>query len=145
MLGSNIDENGGDTPWPQSGEIDIIEMYGSKDDGAVEANMHYAGGSGAHANMGAVTFKLDRGKFADSFHVFELEWDEESLQWFVDGQRFAATSIGGAEFSEFHEKFFILLNVAVGGRHAGRPDESTTFPQTMYVDWVRVYQRPDQG
>ncbi len=145
MLGSNIDENGGDTPWPQSGEIDILEMYGSKDDGAVEANMHYADESGAHANMGAVRFELDEGKFADSFHVFELEWDKDSLQWFVDGQRFAAASIEGPEFSEFHEKFFILLNVAVGGEHAGRPDDSTTFPQTMYVDWVRVYQRPERS
>ena len=144
MLGSNIDENGGDTPWPQSGEIDILELYGSKDDGAIEANMHYADESGAHANMGAVRFKLDNGKFADGFHVFELEWDAESLRWFVDGQRFAATSIDGPEFSEFHKKFFVLLNIAVGGRHSGRPDDSTTFPQTMYVDWVRVYQRPDR-
>jgi beta-glucanase (GH16 family) len=139
MLGANIEENGGDTPWPQSGEIDILEMYGSKDDGVIEANMHYAGKTGKHANMGAVATRLPEGKFAENFHVFELEWDADSLQWFVDGKRFASTSITGSEFSEFHEKFFILLNIAVGGPSAGPVDDTTRFPQTMYVDWVRVY------
>ena len=139
MLGANIDENGGDTPWPQSGEIDILELYGSRDNGVIEANIHYADRSGRHASMGAVGVKLTEGWFADNFHVFELEWDADSLQWFVDGKRFASTRISGREFSEFHEKFFILLNIAVGSRGAGRPDDSTRFPQTMYVDWVRVY------
>ncbi len=141
MLGANIDEHGGDTPWPQSGEIDILELYGSNDDGAIEANIHYADSSGQHANMGAVGTRLSERRFADSFHVFELEWDAHSLQWFVDGKRFAATSISGSEFAAFHKKFFILLNIAVGGTHAGRPDDSTNFPQYMYVDWVRVYKR----
>ena len=141
MLGSNVDENGGDTPWPRSGEIDILEMYGSKDNAVVEANMHYEPDGAGYANMGAVSFRLEEGWFADNFHVFELEWDTESLRWFVDGHQFAAMSIAGDEFSEFHEKFFVLLNVAVGGRAAAPPDESTHFPQTMYVDWVRVYQR----
>ena len=140
MLGSNIDENGGDTPWPQSGEIDILEMYGSKDNAAVEANIHYAGKTGRHSTMGAVGTRLEQGVFADNFHVFEIEWDAERIEWFVDGERFASTPISSQEFSEFHKPFFILLNVAVGGRSAGPADDSTEFPQTMYVDWVRVYQ-----
>jgi beta-glucanase (GH16 family) len=143
MLGANIDENGGDTPWPQSGEIDILEFYGSKNDAAVEANIHYAGASGSHANMGAVRYELPEGRFADAFHVFELEWNAETLTWFVDGERFASISIAGEEFAEFHKAFFILLNIAIGGRAAGRPDDSTDFPVHMYVDWVRVYQKTD--
>ena len=119
MLGANIDENGGDTPWPQSGEIDILEFYGSKNDAAVEANIHYAGASGSHANMGAVRYELPEGRFADAFHVFELEWNAETLTWFVDGERFASISIAGEEFAEFHKAFFILLNIAIGGRAAG--------------------------
>ena len=141
MLGSNIDENGGDTPWPAAGEIDILEMYGSRDNAVVEANMHYESENGRHVDMGAAGIRLEEGWFADNFHVFELEWDDESLRWFVDGRQFAATSIAGSEFSEFHREFFVLLNVAVGGRSAGPVDETTPFPQTMYVDWVRVYQR----
>jgi len=141
MLGANINENGGDTPWPQSGEIDIFELYGSKDDAAIEANIHYADSSGSHANMGARTFRLEEGRFADRFHVFEIEWDGVRIAWFVDGQEFASTSIASDELSEFHKEFFILLNIAVGGTYAGRPDATTTFPQTMYIDWVRVYRK----
>jgi beta-glucanase (GH16 family) len=141
MLGANIDENGGDTPWPQSGEIDILELYGSKNDGAIEANIHYADASDKHAMMGAVTYTLDDGKFADDFHIFELQWDEQYLRWFVDGKEFASTSIASKERTEFHKDFFLLLNIAVGGTYAGRPDNSTVFPQRMYVDWIRVYKK----
>lgn len=140
MLGANIDENGGDTPWPQSGEIDILELYGSKNDAVVEANIHYADASGSHASMGAVAFELEQGRFADAFHVFELGWNADRIAWSVDGEEFASTPISSGELSEFHEEFFILLNIAVGGAHAGRPDASTEFPQHMVIDWIRVYQ-----
>lgn len=143
MLGSNINENGGDTPWPQCGEIDILELYGSKDDGVVEANIHYADKTDSHTMMGAESFKLADGRFADDFHVFELEWSEERVAWSVDGKEYASMPINTEELSEFHKDFFLLLNIAVGGTHAGRPNETTTFPQYMYVDWVRVYQKTE--
>ncbi|MBL7471199.1 glycoside hydrolase family 16 protein [Robertkochia sediminum] len=141
MLGANINEIGGDTPWPQSGEIDILELYGSKDDAVVEANIHYADTYDQHAMMGAIAYTLKEGKFADDFHVFELEWNSEKLTWMVDGEAYASAPITGDEFTEFHKEFYILLNLAVGGTYAGRPDETTSFPQHMYVDWVRVYQQ----
>ena len=143
MLGTNINENGGDTPWPQSGEIDIFELYGSKNDSVVEANIHYADESGSHANMESVSFKLEEGKFADAFHIFELEWDAKRVAWLVDGVEFVSMPITADEMSEFHKEFFILLNVAVGGEWAGRPDASSVFPQYMYVDWVRVYKKKE--
>jgi beta-glucanase (GH16 family) len=143
MLGANIDENGGDTPWPLCGEIDILELYGSKNDAVVEANIHYADASGRHAMMGSESFELDRGIFADDFHLFELEWTPKTISWSVDGKTYASTSIASEEFSEFHKEFFLLLNIAVGGSFAGRPDSSSVFPQKMYVDWIRVYQKPE--
>jgi len=141
MLGANINEIGGDTPWPQSGEIDIIEFYGSKDNAVVEANLHYADSSESHAMTGAVPYKLEQGIFADSFHIFELEWNDRMISWYVDGQQFSSDSITSEELSEFHKEFYILLNLAVGGTYAGRPDTTTQFPQHMYIDWVRVYQK----
>ncbi len=143
MLGANIDENGGDTPWPQSGEIDILELYGSKDDAVIEANAHFADASGSHAMMGAAAYKLEQGKFADAFHIFELEWDSNRIAWFVDGEQFASMPISSDELSEFHKEFFIVLNTAVGGAHAGRPDANSGFPQYMYIDWVRVYKNKE--
>jgi beta-glucanase (GH16 family) len=145
MLGANIDENGGDTPWSQSGEIDILELYGSKDDAVIEANAHFADASGSHAMMGAAAFKLKQGKFADAFHIFELEWYANSISWFVDGEQFASMPISSDELSEFHKDFFILLNIAVGGTHAGRPDDKSMFPQYMYIDWVRVYKKRNKN
>lgn len=144
MLGANINENGGDTPWPQCGEIDILELYGSKDDSVVEGNIHYANAKDSHSMLGAISYKLKEGKFADDFHVFELDWNEQRMAWLVDGYEYASTQITSDELTEFHEEFFILLNIAVGGAHAGRPDATTTFPQYMYVDWVRVYQHNDE-
>jgi beta-glucanase (GH16 family) len=141
MLGNNIDENGGDTPWPMCGEIDIFELYGSKDDAAIEANLHYADSKGEHNQMGAATFKLENGTFADDFHIFELVWDNTEITWLVDGNAYATAKIPEPELSEFHKEFFILLNIAVGGTYAGRPDESTQFPQYMYIDWIRVYKK----
>lgn len=141
MLGANCIENGGDTPWPQCGEIDIMELYGSKSDAVVEANLHSADVHGAHQQIGAVPFLLESGKFADRFHVFEMEWDERRITWKVDGKEYVGTDISTEDDREFHQPFFILFNLAVGGTHAGRPDATTRFPQSMCVDWVRVYQR----
>ena len=141
MLGANINENGGDTPWPQCGEIDILELYGSKDDAIVEANLHYADESNSHTMMGAVSYKLDKGSFSDDFHVFGIEWDKNTILWLVDGQVYASAPITSEDRTEFHKEFFILLNLAVGGTYAGRPDTTTPFPQKMYIDWVRVYQK----
>ncbi len=141
MLGKNIDENGGDTPWPKSGEIDILELYGSKDNANIEANFHYADENGNHAMLGQQHFKLDSGTFADDFHIFDLEWNAQKISWSVNGIPYAEADIQDEIYSEFHEEFFLLLNIAVGGEWAGRPDETTIFPQYMYVDWVRVYQK----
>lgn len=143
MLGANIDEIGGDTPWPQSGEIDILELYGSKNDSVVEANIHYADESDKHASMGAASYKLEDGRFADAFHIFELDWDANGFSWSVDGVEYASTNITAEELSEFHKEFYILLNIAVGNKHAGRPDSESVFPQFMNVDWIRVYQKEE--
>ena len=73
MLGSNIDENGGDTSWPTTGEIDILELWGSVDASLVEANVHYADAKGKHTQMGAKGYHLPKRSFSDSFHEFEVE------------------------------------------------------------------------
>ena len=141
MLGANIDENGGDTPWPQTGEIDIMEFYGSKNNARIEANIHYANDENKHEAMGAKGIDLEEGIFAHNFHVFEMEWDDEKIVWYLDGKEYARQSLAEQKYSEFHQPFFILLNIAVGGAWAEYPDESSIFPQYMYIDWVRVYQK----
>jgi len=49
-------------------------------------------------------------------------------------------NISGPELTEFHQNFFFIVNVAVGGNWPGAPDATTSFPQRMFVDYIRVFQ-----
>ena len=147
MMGDNIDEVGGDTKWPFCGEIDIMEIYGSKNDSILESNIHFwnetLADTGKHDQMHAKSIKSEDGTFADAFHVFEIEWDSNMVIWKLDSEEYARFSITEDYLTEFHKEFYILLNLAIGGEHSGLPDESTVFPQYMYVDWVRVYTKKE--
>ena len=136
-LGEDIIEIGGSTPWPHCGEIDILEFYGSRDNSVVDCNLHYD--KSGHTQMGVEQFKLEEEIFADKFHVFEIEWDEKQITWSVDGKAYHTESIEDPSMNAFHGNHYILLNVAIGG-YAGAADDTTPFPQQMFVDWVRVYQ-----
>ncbi|WP_397446632.1 family 16 glycosylhydrolase [Polaribacter sp. R77954] len=141
MLGSNIDENGGDTLWPFTGEIDILELWGSDSASIVEANVHYADASGKHTQMGAEGYHLKNGSFSEDFHEFEFEWTSEKMIWSVNGKSYHTLDITDKKYYAFHKDFFLLLNIAVGGEIAGYPDETTPLPQKMIVDFIRVYQK----
>lgn len=122
--------------WPMSGEIDIMECLGH-DPWTVYGTIHFGQSVAAHQQMGG-KYTRTGDSYAADFHVFAVEWDATSFQWFVDGIKyFSATKA-----SPFDKRFHLLLNVAVGGNWPGSPDEFTVFPQSMQVDYVRVYQRP---
>lgn len=134
MLGDDFPTAG----WPQCGEIDIME-YRGQEPGVVIGTVHGPGYSGGAGVTGRYT--LPGARFDTDFHVFSIEWDSAAIKWFVDGEHYHTVrpaDTGGDEWV-FDHPFFILLNVAVGGHFVGPPDASTTFPQSMLVDWVRVY------
>lgn len=139
MLGANIDTE----PWPASGEIDIMEMVGGdeegKGDNITHGTAHWADANGQRAMYGNST-TLEDGIFADEFHVFSIVWDENTITWYLDDVQFNEIDTTPADLSEFQKEFFLIFNVAVGGDWPGSPDESTTFPQSMIVDYVRVFQ-----
>lgn len=137
MLGANIDSTG----WPACGEIDIMEHIGSEP-ATVHGTLHgpgYSGGggiSGDHALTGAA--------LSDDFHVFAIEWEENRIRWFIDGQAYftiTPANLPNGSNWVFNQPQFLILNVAVGGNWPGNPDGSTVFPQRMTVDYVRVYTR----
>lgn len=138
MLGANID----DKKWPFSGEIDIMELVGGGPgkDNTVYGTIHYDN-DGTYAHI-TKPYALSKGDFSDKFHVFSLIWDETKITWLVDDVAFYTQDITSPAMNEFHEPFFLLLNVAVGGRWPGSPDSVTSFPQKMMVDYVRVFQKP---
>jgi beta-glucanase (GH16 family) len=87
---------------------------------------------------------LPRGAWHEGFHVFAAEWSPRSIAFFVDGAeyaRFGPVNVPAGGRWVFDHPFFVLLNVAIGGNWPGSPDSSTRFPQTMLVDYVRLYQR----
>jgi beta-glucanase (GH16 family) len=135
MLGANI----GNVGWPQCGEIDIMEFRGQNERECTVA-LHGPGYSGGNP-LGAVA--PSDTPLPDDFHVFAVEWAPERIQWFVDDRQvFEATpaDIPPGTRWVYDHPFFIILNVAVGGRFLGNPDATTQFPQQMRVDYVRVWE-----
>jgi len=138
MLGDNI----GTAGWPNCGEVDIMENIG-REPATVHGTFHGPGYSGA--NGISASYSLTNGKkFADDFHTYAVEWEPNVVRFYVDGllykTRTPADLPPGTTWV-FDHPFFIILNVAVGGFWPGNPDGTTVFPQTMQVDYVRVYQR----
>jgi uncharacterized protein (TIGR03437 family) len=137
MLGDSIQRLG----WPASGEIDIAESLGSEP-AHVFAGLHGPGYSGKD-NIEA-SYALRSGVFADDFHIFAVEWDLRVMRWYVDGELYRvitpADLPAGARWV-FDQPFHLILSLAVGGTWPGSPDASTSFPQKLLVDYVRVYQR----
>ncbi|MGK7312819.1 MAG: glycoside hydrolase family 16 protein [Candidatus Longimicrobiales bacterium M2_2A_002] len=127
--------------WAASGEIDIMELVGHQP-ARVHGTLHYGGEAPANEHSGD-WYQLDSGTFADDFHVFALEWEEGEIRWYVDGERYQTQtdwySTGGPYPAPFDQRFHLVMNVAVGGNWPGSPDLTTPFPQSMEVDWVRVY------
>lgn len=145
MLGQNFSTVG----WPRSGEIDIMELVGGGPsttgrNNKVHGTLHWWNDS---SNSNACTceqgpgYTLSSGTFADEFHVFSIVWDETNIRWYVDNTLFQTINITPANLSEFHEPFFFIFNVAVGGIWPGSPDATTVFPQRMIVDYIRVFQQ----
>jgi beta-glucanase (GH16 family) len=131
--------------WPNSGEIDIVELVGHEPD-RVHGTLHYGDREKRRMEKGE-SYKLKGGTFADEFHVFGLEWEKGKISWSVDGQVYQTQSdwhTRDAAFpAPFDQRFHLILNVAVGGTWPGNPDGTTQFPAPMVVDWVRVYQKKE--
>ncbi len=138
MLGANIDK----VPWPDCGEIDIMENIG-KEPYLVHGTIHGPGYSGGNAIGKSYALSGER-KYFNDFYVYAVEWEPNTIRFYVDDQlyetRTPADLPQGAKWVYDHP-FFLLLNVAVGGGWPGNPDASSEFPQTMLVDYVRVYSK----
>jgi len=139
MLGDDVDKVG----WPQCGEIDIMENIG-KEPALVHGTIHGPGYNG-DKGIGSPFAIPEKANFADDFHIYAVEWAPKSIRFYVDDHLYATRTPAelpkGAKWV-YNHPFFLLLNVAVGGGWPGNPDATSVLPQTMLVDYVRVYRRP---
>jgi beta-glucanase (GH16 family) len=128
MMGENRPQVG----WPRCGEIDIMEHINSTNILHGTAHWHKE----KHVSKGS-RIPCD----VSQFHNYAVEWSADSLRWLLDDKRYFAISLSDTTESmqEFHEPFYLLLNFAVGGNWPKAPDSSSVFPDTVFVDYVRVY------
>jgi len=130
---------------PKCGEIDIMEMLGN-DTSTMYSTIHYGD---PHTSQ-STTYKLDKGSFADDYHVFAVEWEPSEIRFYVDGVLYYTvndwfTKVEGMDEvtfpAPFDQPFYVILNLAVGGDWPGSPDATTDFANAkMLVDYVRVFQ-----
>jgi len=142
MLGSNFRDP--DWTWPKCGEVDIFEIAG-RDPGFSIGTAHYAEKWGHQTSQGR--YRLPDGeKFSDDYHTFSIEWDENKIDWYVDSEKINTLDISRPfnGLRPFNNKFFLVLNTTVGGNFWGAPNDSTEFPMTAYVKWVRVYKKEEE-
>jgi beta-glucanase (GH16 family) len=135
LLGDGIKSVG----WPSCGEIDIME---NKNPDKIHGTIHGPGYSG-DKGIGSIYTLPNSRRFADDYHIFAVEWVPNAIRFYVDSDLYAtrtpADLPNGAQWVYDHP-FFIILNLAVGGKWPGPPDATTNFPASMLVDYVRVYQ-----
>lgn len=138
LLGSDISSVG----WPQCGEIDVME-YRGQEPNIIHGSIHGPGYSGGNAVTKSFGFEADR--FDNDFHIFAIEWGEDFIDFFVDDNLYQRIEPEDAPGDWVYDHdFHIILNVAVGGNYVGFPTDDTNFPQTMLVDYVRVYDQVTQ-
>jgi beta-glucanase (GH16 family) len=137
MLSNDIEKVG----WPTGGEIDIMENIG-REPAIVHGTIHgpgYSGGKGIGA-----PYAITTGRFTDDYHVFAAEWEPNQIRFYVDDHLYATRTPADLPARNkwvYDHPFFVILDLAIGGGWPGNPDGTTVFPQTMLVDYVRVYKK----
>lgn len=131
--------------WPLSGEIDITEVLGQETN-ISHGTIHYGAKWPMNQYQGN-SINLGGTALHDNFHTYSIEWEQDIIRWYLDGQLFSvktANDLGSFPW-RFDQDFHILLNVAIGGNWPGYPNAGTPFPQSMEVDYIRVYEQPQRA
>ena len=133
LLGDETNAN----VWPEIGEIDIME-YRGQNPTTILGTVHGPGYSGGKAITKSYTLANER--FDTGFHIYGVEWGSEYINFYVDDvlyNQITPDDVPGKWV--YNHPFYIIINLAVGGSFVGAPNAETVFPQTMLIDYVRVY------
>ncbi len=129
--------------WPVTGEIDIMEsICGRENDNTIHSTIHYGGTifSGSLYRQGG-SFILEEDRFSNDFHVFGVIITDRQMLFYVDDTIHTYIDITSPECDTFRKyDKYIIINLAIGGQWAGSPDDSTVFPNSYLIDYVKIYQ-----
>lgn len=133
--------------WPDGGEIDLFNAitgpdgYKGQGDKAFQVECIFKDAKGV-ANYNLQKYQYSE-KLSLQYHLYAIEWDSLKIQYYFDGQKFwEYDSINESyNFNSFHQPHFFTTNIVVGGAYQGYLVDTTIFPQKMYIDYVRVYQK----
>lgn len=134
MLGANYSSK----VWPENGEIDVMEHVGKIPD-EIHGTLHYP----ADNELGYISkneiVKIDP---SDKFHVYGLKWEEDQIEFLLDNEVYHTFQLSeaGKEANLFRQEYYLILNLALGGKWAGEVDPEI-FPQEFVIDYVKVYQK----
>lgn len=123
--------------WPKNGEIDILEARGQEDK-KYQTNYFYGKAANRNLVRGAEGYITTGTSLQTCYHVYEVVWSQNELNFYFDGV-LVKTNSGGYVSSLFGKTEWITLNVAVGGNFFSNLNTSLIVPGTMYVDWVKVF------
>lgn len=123
-------------------EIDIMEYIGQFPD-EVNHTYHYFIPEENWHLVSTPTFKTTADDFSDNFHTYGVLWEPDAITWYVDGE--AVKKIDSDEYLISGQSMYVIANLAVGGSWPGSPDDTTEFPSTFEIDYIKAYsQRPPE-
>jgi beta-glucanase (GH16 family) len=120
--------------WPVCGEIDIMEGKGRLPDWT-SGTFHWATNN---SQVGG-TYTMPTGNVHDNFHLYAVEWSTDSIRWYFDNVNFVTLTKAQHPDIPIDKQYYFILNLAVGGNFDGNMNNTTVFPESLIVDYVRVY------
>lgn len=132
-----LSDNNPKVRWPESGEIDIVEALG-RTPNQISGAVHYAGNNKEHLQETEI-LKVP-GSNTD-FHIYAIEWNELTIDFYCDSKRYHSFPTNKANPSDcFQQPFYLIMNIALGSGAWSGPVDDKSLPQQMLIDYVRVYQ-----
>ena len=137
--------------WPRCGEIDVMELVGAGGEAdqytesynrRTTCNLHWGANRDEHREIGTTSYYIQDGSLADDYHVYACEWDEESITFYFDDIKIAEKKLNDPDMGDaFKQPHWIIMSFSLDSKGQHIADETTPLPQSMYVDYVRVYKK----
>lgn len=133
MLGNDIDEN----TWPGCGEIDIMEYAGSRP-GVIHTSLHSPSSFGETINTRKTSFE----NIEEGFHIYKMKWTKHYIKFFIDGEEVYTYNpeVKNEKTWPFNKPFYLLVNLAVGGKFGGHEIDNSVFPSEFVIDYIKINQ-----